>query len=124
MGIHDLEGVQRANVDLTKNSDQGGSVRVTIPATPFKYQAGDGTTEGASRPCLECWILADSGNTSPIRVNIGSACTATTGIEVPKDVLHAQHGSSKPLRIPVRNLNLLYFIGATENDTVDILWRN
>ncbi len=124
MGIHDLEGVQRANVDLTKNSGQGGSVRVTIPATPFKYQAGDGTTEGASRPCLECWIIALEGNNTAVRVNLGSACTATTGQEIPKAVAHGSQGSSKPLRMPVRNLNLLYFIGGTAADKIDILWRN
>ena len=124
MGIHDLEGVQRANVDLTKNSDQGGSVRVTIPGTPFQYQTGDGTTEGASRPCLECWILALEGNSAAIRVNIGSACTATTGQEIPKGVAHDKDGSSQALRMPIRNLNLLHFIGSSENDVVDILWRN
>ena len=117
-------GIQRSNVDLNKNSDQGGSVRITIPVSPYTYQAGDGTTEGATRPCLECWIIALEGNNTAVRVNMGSACTATTGQEIPKAVAHGSQGSSKPLRIPVRNLNLLYFIGGTAADKIDILWRN
>ena len=122
MPQEDVTG-QRAHVDLTKNSDQVGSVRVTIPAG-LTYQCGDGTTEGATRPCLECWILALDANNGAIRVTLGSACTATTGQEIPKGVDHAQHGSSQALRMPVRNLNLLYFYGGTAADIVDILWRN
>ncbi len=113
-------GVERSNIDLTKNSDKGGSVRVTIPATPYKVQGNSGDT----RPCTECWIIAAAANTSEIRIQIGSAASATTGIPVPESVAAGTSGASVPLRLPVKNVNLLYFIGGTENDVVDILWRN
>jgi hypothetical protein len=113
-------GQQRSNIHLNHSSDRGGSVRVTIPATPFAVQANAGT----SRPCTECWIIAAAANTSECRVQIGAACTATTGIPIPKTVAHGSDGSSVPLRVPAKNVNLLYFIGATQNDVVDILWRN
>jgi len=105
---------------ITENSDAGGSVRVTIPATPFQVQANSGT----SQPCREVYIIAQYDNTSECRVQIGAACTSTTGIPIPKSVDHAQHGSTVPLRIPIRDVNYLYFVGGTENDVVDILWRS
>lgn len=110
-------GVERSNIDLTKNSNKGGSVRVTIPATPFQVQANGGT----SRPCTECWLMAKAGNSTEVRVQIGADCTATTGIPICQ---FATNRASVALRLPVRNVNLLYFYGGTENDVVDILWRN
>lgn len=121
MGQEDVGGgVERSNIDLTKNSNKGGSVRITIPGTPYKVQGNGGT----SRPCTECWLLAEEGNTSAVRVQIGSACTATTGIPVPVGQPGGTDRVSVLLKLPVRNINLLYFIGGTENDVVDILWRN
>ena len=105
---------------LTENSEQWGSVRVTIPATPFSVQANG----GVSRPCRECLVIAAAANTGEVRVQVGAACTAVTGIPCPKGVVHAQHGSTNPLRLAVRDVNVLYFIGGTQNDVVDILWRN
>lgn len=99
-------------------SNYGGSVRVTIPATPFQVQAN----AGASLKCRECYVIAAAANTTEVRVQIGVAGTASTGIPCPKSVVHAQHGSTNPLRLPITDVNMLYFIGATENDVVDILY--
>lgn len=109
----------QAHSSLSDNSETWGSVRVTIPATPFQVQANAGT----SIACKECFVIAAAANTTETRIKAGSACTATTGIPCPKSVVHAQHGSTVPLRLPVTDVNLLYFIGGTENDVVDILYR-
>lgn len=99
-------------------SNQGGSVRVTIPATPFAVQANSGT----SIRCRKCYIIAAAANTSEVRVQIGTTCTAATGIPCPKSVAHASAGSSNPLELEITDVNLLNFIGSTQNDVVDILY--
>lgn len=97
----------------------GGSNRVTIPATPFQVRGGTGTGGATSVPCRECLIIAASGS-SNIRVRIDTACTATTGIPVPEHKL--ANGLRNPLRIPIDDLNRLYFIGEAQSDVVDILY--
>lgn len=99
-------------------SNFGGSVRVTIPASPYTVQAN----AGVSIKCRECYIIAAAANTTEVRVRVGSTCSATTGIPCPKSVLHAEHGSTNPLRLPVTDVNMLHFIGGTLNDVVDILY--
>ncbi len=107
-----------ASADVAVVSDGGGSVRVTIPATPFQVQAN----AGVSQPCREVFICSPKGS-SRIRVQIGAACTAATGIAVPEaggnDTIRQTY-----LRLPISDVNLLYFIGANADDVVDILWRN
>ena len=99
----------------------GGSNRVTIPATPFKIRGGTGTGGATSVECRECLIIAPTGS-SNIRVRIDAACTTTTGIAVPEHLL--ANGIGGYLRLPIDDLNRLYFIGEAENDVVDILyWR-
>jgi len=109
----------QAHLSISENSETWGSVRVTIPATPYTVQANAGT----SIACRECWVIAAEANTTEIRVKVGSACAAATGIPCPKSVDHANHGSTVPLRLPVTDVNLLYFIGGTQNDVVDIIYR-
>jgi hypothetical protein len=105
------------NQQTTINSSGGGSVQVIIPASPYQVRANSGT----SQPCRSCIMVAGSGNTSAVRVQIGTDCTSTTGILVPKA---STTSGTTYLSIPIDDLNLLYFIGGTQNDTVDILWRN
>lgn len=109
-----------ANTSLNIVSTGGGSNRVTIPATPFQIRGGTGTGGATSVPCKEVWLSCPSGS-SNIRVTIGAACTATTGIKVPEQVLANENAMY--LRIPIDDLNKLYFIGDTQNDVVDILYR-
>lgn len=99
-------------------SNNGGSVQVIIPATPFKVQAN----AGVSIKCRECYVIANEANVSEIRIQIGSACETNTGIPCPKSVDHANPGSTIPLRLPIADVNMLYFIGGTENDVVDITY--
>jgi len=98
---------------------QGGSNRVTIPATPFKIRGGTGTGGATSVPCRECIIVAKTGS-SNVRVRIDSACTTSTGIPVPEELLANENAMY--LRLPIDDLNRLYFIGEAENDVVDILY--
>jgi len=63
-----------ANTSLARVPDNaGGSVRVTIDDN-----AGQGN-DGDSLPCKEVLIVADDGNSGDVRVNTGSACTASNG---------------------------------------------
>ena len=104
------------NTDVVPN--HGGSNRVTIPATPFQIRGGTGTGGATSVPCKMCKIIAFSG--SNIKVNIDTACTQDTGIPVPEWKL--ANGIGGYLDLPIDDLNRLYFIGDTQNDTVDILY--
>ena len=97
----------------------GGSNRVTIPGTPFQIRGGTSTGGATSVPCREC-IISCPTESSNIKVRIDTACTATTGIMVPEQVLANQH--ELYLRIPIDDLNRLYFIGEAENDVIDILY--
>jgi len=97
----------------------GGSNRVTIPATPFQIRGGTSTGGATSVPCRECILSCPTGS-SNIKVRIDTACTATTGIKVPEQALANENAMY--LRIPIDDLNRLYFIGEAENDVVDILY--
>ena len=108
-----------AGRSLTVVPSGGGSNRVTIPATPFQIRGGTSTGGATSVPCRECIIVAKTGS-SNVRVRIDSACTTTTGIPVPEELLANENGMY--LRIPIDDLNRLYFIGEAENDVVDILY--
>jgi len=105
------------NSSLERVPGSGGSNRVVIPATPFQIRGGTGAGGATSVPCKECWLQAAVATTE-VRVNIGAVCTATTGIHVPKVGVDFMH-----MRIPIDDLNKLYFIGTNIADRVDILWR-
>ena len=97
----------------------GGSNRVTIPADPYQIRGGTGTGGATSVPCRECIIVAKTGS-SNVRVRIDSVCTTATGIPVPEELLANENAMY--LRLPIDNLNRLYFLGEAENDVVDILY--
>ena len=111
------------NERTTINSSGGGSVQIKIPATPYQVQGGGGAVSVAavSQPCRKVILSGGSGNTSAVRVNIGAACTSITGILIPKA---STTTGTVYLKLDVDDVNLLWFIGGTENDTVDILWFN
>lgn len=108
-----------ANTQLNRVPSQGGSNRVTIPATPFQIRGGTSTGGATSVPCRECILSCPSGS-SNIKVRIDTACTATTGIRVPEQVLANEN--ELYLRLPIDDLNRLYFIGEAENDVIDVLY--
>jgi len=108
------------NTRLDIVSTAGGSNRVTIPVTPFRIRGGTGTGGATSVPCREAWLSCPSGS-SNIKVTIGTACTDETGIRVPEQGLASEN--EMYLQIPIDDLNKLYFVGDTQNDVVDILYR-
>lgn len=108
------------NTRLDTVTGDGGSNRVTIPATPFKIRGGTSTGGATSVPCREAWLSCPTGS-SNIKVTIGTACSSTTGIKVPEQGLANEN--EMYLRIPIDDLNKLYFVGDTENDVIDILYR-
>ena len=101
------------NTSLTRVPASGGSVRVTIVSN-----VGQGNG-GTSLPCKECQLVAASGNAGNMRVRVGTACTATTGIPVPK--FGTNHYM---LTIPIDDVSSLYFYSSdSDDDIVDILYR-
>lgn len=108
------------NTRLDTVTGSGGSNRVTIPADPYQIRCGTGTGGATSVECREAWLSCPSGS-SNVKVTIGVACTATTGIKVPEQGLANENAMY--LRIPIDDLNQLYVIGEAENDTIDILYR-
>ncbi len=111
-----------ANLRLNIVSDDGGSNRVTIPADPYQIRGGTSTGGATSVPCREVWLSCPTANTSAVKVTIGTDCTDETGIKVPEQGVSAENAMY--LRIPIDDLNKLYFIGGTDGDTVDILYRS
>ena len=88
----------------------GGAVRVTIASN-----VGQGNG-GTSLPCSGCLIQCPTGNTGPVRLNIGAAASATLGIDLPEEA------EANPIFIPVSDVSVLYFYSATNGDKVDILY--
>ena len=111
------------------NSSSGGAVRVFISSNVAQ---GNG---GTSIPCREVYLaggmtsLGDS-NAEMVRVNIGVAATSVLGIAVPT-VTNVSAGViisittviPAPMRLPIDDVNELYFWGASDTDSVDILYR-
>jgi hypothetical protein len=88
----------------------GGSVKHTIASNVAQ---GNG---GTSLPCAGCWVVAASGNTGIIKVNIDAAASVNLGIEV------CQSDQGGPLWVPIDDVSKLYFYGATDADIVDVLY--
>jgi hypothetical protein len=103
------------NQSLDFNSSGGGSVRVTSTGDNSAVQANAGT----SQPCRSCLIVLDASASGTARVDIGAACTSTTGIPVTK----AGSTNITYLSIPVDDVSLLYFFFTKNADVLDILWR-
>lgn len=100
------------NTLLNRVPCEGGSVRMTISSNVAQ---GNG---GTSLPCKRVWIISDAND---VRVNIGSTCTATTGIPVP--MFDTTNGEYLPLPIEIDDVSSLYFYGATDAKVVDCLYR-
>jgi len=97
--------------------NSGGSVRLTIGTTG---STANEAFQSTSTPCKKVWII---GSKNDIRVKIGEACTANTGIPIPAYSTTAQSVWYLPLEIEIDDINKLYFYGATDTETVDILYR-
>lgn len=105
------------NTSLDRVPNSGGSNKVIIPAATT-IRGGTGTGGATSVPCKEAWLSARAGDTT-VRVTIGTTCTNDTGIPVPEQ---AAATDSFILRIPIDDLNQLYFFGV-DGDIIDILYR-
>ena len=95
-------------LDVVPNS--GGSVRLTI-ASNVAHQT-------TSTPCKKVWISASKKD---MRVDIGSACEATTGMALP--IRNSSSYSGELLVLEIDDINKLYFYGNVDDETVDILYR-
>ena len=95
----------RTNIAASK----GGSERVAIASN---------VAQATTQVCRKVILVATLGNAGTIRVNIGSACTADTGIPVTIDVANVKNH----IQLDIEDVGLLYFYGTDDADTVDILW--
>lgn len=111
-----LNKYTNTNLNVVPNS--GGSVRVTIATN-----VGQGNG-GTSLPCKKCWLVA---NATDVRVTIGTACTATTGIPVPwamhDTTTDKTYSHASVLELEIDDVSSLYFYGSTDDAVVDILYR-
>jgi hypothetical protein len=96
-----------ANAQLNRTSFKGGSQRVTLAA---------GVAQGTAQGCKFCRVQCDSANSAVVRVRIGTAATATTGVELP----------DSPVLTPysIDDISLLYFYSTDVNAIVDIEYFN
>lgn len=103
------------NSDVSRVPNTGGSVRLTIGTDGETANEAFQTT---STPCKKVWICGDR---KEIRVNIGAACTATTGIAIP--IRDGSTYSGELLVLEIDDINKLFFYGSTAGRTIDILYR-
>lgn len=89
----------------------GGSVTVEIDDTVGQGNAGE------ALPCKGCFVMARTGNTGPVQMNIGAAASADLGIEIPESI-----GSGSPFFVPISDVSQLYFYSATDGDDIDITY--
>ena len=89
----------------------GGSVTVAIADNVGQGNAGE------ALPCKGCFVMARTGNTGPVHMNIGAAASLTLGIEIPESV-----GAGSPFFVPISDVSQLYFYSATNGDDIDITY--
>ncbi|GAG80756.1 unnamed protein product [marine sediment metagenome] len=98
------------NTSVSRVPNTGGSVQLTVGTTGGVANQAHQPT---STPCKRVWIMPSADTT---RVNIGSACTGTTiGMRLASTTI--------PVMIEIDDINKLYFYGSSNNETIDILWR-
>lgn len=100
------------NSSLDRVPEKGGSVRMTIADTVAQGNAG------VSLPCKRVWLMADK---KEVRVNIGSACTAITGMQLP--FIDGSTYEFGPLMLEIDDVSALYFYCATDDRVIDCLYR-
>jgi len=90
----------------------GGSIRMTIASNVAQ---GNG---GTSLPCKRIWLQA---NNKEVRVTIGTACTATTGIQLPYVDGDTYRGTY--LMLEIADVSSLYFYCGSDGRVIDCLYR-
>ena len=104
------------SLDMVSTS---GGVTVIAVATTL--------TNPASVDCKEVWLQANISNTGIIVVGLSSAVTSLAGIVVPQPaavaVISAAGNPQTFLRIPIDNLDGLWFRSTVNADGVAVMWR-
>ena len=103
------------NSDTTRTTGDGGSIRMTIASNVAQ---GNG---GTSLPCKKVWLVASAAT---VRVDINTACTATTGIPLPwiEASDSDKGGQWGALEIPIDDVSKLFFYGSGGAETIDCLY--
>ena len=100
------------NSSLDRTPNSGGSVRMTIDSNVA--QGNDGT----SLPCKRVWLIADK---KEVRVNIGSACTAITGMQL--GYIDGSSYGGHVLMLEIDDVASLYFYCGSDGRNIDCLYR-
>jgi len=104
------------NADAQRIRSSGGAVRVTLDT-----KLGQGN-DGASLPCLGCYVQASIDNTSVVSMNIDTAASADLGIELGKQIDGNAVAACQPLWVPIDDVSSLYFYSEDADAVVDILY--
>ena len=102
-----------SNALTNRVSISGNHVRVTLVAN---VGTGNG---GTSLPCKGCWVQSVLGNTSLVKVSIGTTASATVGIDLPFTSATVQ---TIPTFIPIDDVAKLTFYSTQATAVVDILY--
>ena len=97
---------------------EGGCVKVALASN-----VGQGNG-GTSFPCAGCYVQAAAANTEVVRVNVGTAASATLGIELGRPFVSGTTAAAtcQPLWISIDDISKLYFYSADADAEVQILW--
>lgn len=100
------------NQSLNAVPNSGGSIRMTIAANVAQGNAG------VSLACKRVWLVADN---KEVRVNIGGACTAITGIQLP--YIDGDTYRGVPMMLEIDDVSTLYFYCGSNDRVIDCLYR-
>ena len=100
------------NQSLNAVPNSGGSVRMTIDTNVAQGNAGE------SLACKRVWLMA---NNKEVRVNIGSACTAITGMALP--YIDGSIYRGVPMMLEIDDVSTLHFYCASDGRVIDCLYR-
>ena len=108
-----------SNTPITYVSTKGGITIVAIASN---------SANGPNQDCREVWVQAAISDSRYINVGLSSAVTSIKGITLPKPaavaVVSAAGQALNALRIPIDNLNKLWFYGTVNSDSIAFMWRN
>jgi hypothetical protein len=100
------------NSSLDRTPNTGGSVRMTIASNIAQGN------DGVSLPCKRVWLMA---NNKEVRVNIGSTCTAITGMQLP--YIDGATYRGDPLMLEIDDVSSLHFYCGSDGRVIDCLYR-
>lgn len=94
------------NASLAVKSTVGGTQKLTIASN---------VVVGTNQACRSCLIHCPTGNTGAIHLTLADEAADVNDFLIPEGIV---------IPIPISNLSVLHFYGATNDDLIYVLWRN